>query len=70
MDLAVQKNIPIHESFQAQFRVDFFNVFNHINPGNPGGNIESAGNITAMLSWNVASLPPVRFALPVLSKLT
>ncbi len=48
MDLAVQKNIPIYESFQAQFRVDFFNVFNHINPGNPGGNIESAGNITGI----------------------
>jgi Carboxypeptidase regulatory-like domain/TonB dependent receptor len=45
-DLSVQKNIPIHEQFVAQFRTDFFNVFNHINPGNPGGNLESAGTIT------------------------
>ena len=45
-DLSVQKNIPIHENFIAQFRSDFFNVFNHINPGNPSGNIESTGTIT------------------------
>jgi hypothetical protein len=32
----------------TKFRVDAFNAFNHINPGNPGGNIESAGNITGM----------------------
>lgn len=46
-DLAVQKNFPIKESLFAQFRVDFANVFNHINAGNPGGNIESAGTITS-----------------------
>lgn len=44
-DLAVQKNFPIRESIFAQLRVDFANVFNHINAGNPGGNIESAGTI-------------------------
>jgi hypothetical protein len=26
--------------------MDAFNAFNHINPGNPGGNIESAGTIS------------------------
>jgi len=26
--------------------MDAFNGFNHINPGNPGGNIESDGTIT------------------------
>ncbi len=49
-DLSVQKNIPIHEQFIVQFRADFFNVFNHINPGFGGGgatgNIESTGTIT------------------------
>lgn len=46
-DLAVQKNFPIKEGIFAQFRMDAFNVFNHINAANPGGNIESAGTITA-----------------------
>jgi hypothetical protein len=30
-DIALQKNFPIHESLFAQFRVDAFNAFNHIN---------------------------------------
>ena len=51
-DLSLQKNFPIRESLFAQFRVDAFNAFNHINPANPGGNasydnIESAGTITS-----------------------
>ena len=36
-DLSLQKNFPIHESVVAQFRVDGFNAFNHINPGFGGG---------------------------------
>jgi outer membrane receptor protein involved in Fe transport len=44
-DLSLQKNFPIKESLFAQFRVDFANVFNHINAGNPGGNIDSTGTI-------------------------
>jgi outer membrane receptor protein involved in Fe transport len=35
-DLSLQKNFPIYESLLAQFRVDAYNGFNHINPGNPG----------------------------------
>lgn len=45
-DLAVQKNFPIKEGIFAQFRMDSFNVFNHINAAIPGGNIESLGTIT------------------------
>jgi Carboxypeptidase regulatory-like domain len=37
-DLAVQKNFPIHERLFAQFRIDAYNAFNHINAGNPNGN--------------------------------
>jgi len=37
-DMAVQKNFPIHESLFAQFRLDAYNAFNHINAGNPSGN--------------------------------
>ena len=36
MDLAVQKSFNIYESVSALFRMDAFNVFNHISPGNPG----------------------------------
>ena len=47
MDLALTKTFPIHENIAAKFRLDAFNAFNHINPGNPGGNIESDGRITS-----------------------
>jgi hypothetical protein len=40
-DLAVQKNFPIHESLFAQFRMDAYDVFNHMNLGNPGGSIDN-----------------------------
>jgi outer membrane receptor protein involved in Fe transport len=46
-DLAVQKNFPVREKLFLQFRMDAFNVFNHINYGNPNGNIEQAGSINA-----------------------
>jgi hypothetical protein len=41
------KNFTIREHYALQFRADAFNAFNHINFGNPGGNIQSAGTITA-----------------------
>jgi hypothetical protein len=37
-DMAVQKNFAIHENLFAQFRLDAYNAFNHINAGNPNGN--------------------------------
>ncbi|MBV8674160.1 MAG: TonB-dependent receptor, partial [Acidobacteriaceae bacterium] len=41
-DISLQKNFPIHESVVGQFRVDGYNAFNHINPGNPGNtNVDS-----------------------------
>jgi len=46
-DLSLQKNIPIKERVSAQLRVDAFNGFNHINFGNPGGNVEQDGTITS-----------------------
>lgn len=44
-DMAITKAIPIWEQVAVKFRMDAFNVFNHINPGNPGGNIEGEGTI-------------------------
>ena len=45
-DLSVQKNFPIREELVAQFRVDGYNAFNHINFAVPNGNIEQGGSIT------------------------
>lgn len=45
-DLAITKAFTIHENIVTKFRMDAFNGFNHINPGNPGGNIESTGTIS------------------------
>ncbi len=45
-DMAITKAFTIHENIVTKFRMDAFNAFNHINPGNPGGNIESAGTIS------------------------
>jgi outer membrane receptor protein involved in Fe transport len=46
-DLSVQKNFPVKEYAVLQFRMDAFNVFNHINWGLPSGNIETPGSINA-----------------------
>jgi hypothetical protein len=63
-DLSLQKNFPIHESVMAQFRVDGFNAFNHINPGNPGGAIDSGDQyITAQAPGAAARL--LQFSLRV-----
>jgi hypothetical protein len=34
-DMAITKAFTIHEEIATKFRMDAFNVFNHINPGNP-----------------------------------
>lgn len=41
-DLALQKDIFLRESLIFQLRVDAYNAFNHINLGNPSGNIQTA----------------------------
>jgi hypothetical protein len=45
-DLSLQKAFDIWESVSAKFRFDAYNAFNHINPGNPGGNIIGTQYIT------------------------
>jgi outer membrane receptor protein involved in Fe transport len=42
-DVSISKNVTFHERYTAQFRMDAFNAFNHINLGNPNGNIDSSG---------------------------
>jgi hypothetical protein len=41
-DISLEKNVTFHERYTAQFRMDAFNAFNHINLGNPNGTIDSA----------------------------
>jgi hypothetical protein len=45
-DMGLSKNFNIWESVSMKFRMDAFNVFNHINPGNPSGNVQNTGTIT------------------------
>jgi hypothetical protein len=46
-DMGISKSVSIYENVSAKFRMDAFNVFNHIVAGNPSGNIESGGSITS-----------------------
>jgi hypothetical protein len=41
MDMALSKHFKFHERLDAELRLDAFNVFNHVNFGNPNTNIFS-----------------------------
>lgn len=49
-DLGLQRNVPLAGGRNLQIRAEVFNVFNHINLGNPNVNITNtaAGTITSM----------------------
>lgn len=66
-DLSLQKNVPIHESITGQFRVDAYNAFNHINPGNPGTtNVGSDAVISAEPALGIYTNPrQLQFSLRV-----
>jgi hypothetical protein len=58
-DLSVAKSIPLKESVNLQFRADFFNLFNHVNLGEPDSCVDcqdgSAGTISGIVSTQDAS---------------
>ena len=59
-DLSLLKNFPIHESIEGQFRVDAFNGFNYIAPGNPNGtciDCAAAGSNGVITGMGLGSLP-------------
>lgn len=42
-DVSLMKNTTFHERYVVQLRMDAYNAFNHINLGNPNGNIDQSG---------------------------
>jgi hypothetical protein len=42
-DMSISKAFTFHERYEAKFRMDAYNAFNHINLGNPNGNIDGGG---------------------------
>ena len=43
VDFSIFKNFTFHERYSAQFRVEFFNLFNHPNYANPYGSVAGYG---------------------------
>jgi hypothetical protein len=54
-DLSISKSIPIKESLNLQFRADFFNVFNHVNLGQPDSCVDCQDGNAGTISSIVAS---------------
>jgi hypothetical protein len=62
-DLSVIKTFPIHEQFQAQFRAEIYNLFNHANLGNPNGCVDcGSGGVITSLAPN-ATMRRMQFAI-------
>lgn len=61
MDLAIFKNFPWGETKNLQFRLEFYNLFNHANPGNPIGNVftTNAQPVPA-IAFDATSATPAR----------
>ena len=58
-DLGLTKSFSIHESVEAKFRMDAYNAFNHIVPGNPNSNdIFSNGSIHSGTGYNGNGMSP------------
>ncbi|MDE3106368.1 MAG: hypothetical protein KGK08_14450, partial [Acidobacteriota bacterium] len=44
-DMSLSKNFTFVERYTLQLRMDAYNAFNHINYGNPNGNVDTGGSI-------------------------
>ena len=57
-DMALRKFVPIHERYSLEFRAEFFNVFNHAQFLNPGGNqsASSFGRVTGARDPRIGQL--------------
>ena len=59
VDFSTNKTFRFHESHQVQFRVEFFNFFNHVNLGAPGldiRNTDTFGRVTSTVQ-GAAGMP-------------
>jgi hypothetical protein len=63
-DLAVVKNFPVRESVKAEFRAEFFNLFNHPNFASPGSSVSSTASF-GVISNTVAAPRIIQLALRV-----
>ena len=61
-DLSVAKVLPIREPMRLEFRVEFFNLFNHPNFGNPGSNLSTPSSF-GVISSTVSSPRILQLAL-------
>jgi len=57
-DAGMSKNFTLHENWKLQFRGEFFNAMNHVNPNNPNTTLNSAqfGKITGVGAPRVGQL--------------
>jgi hypothetical protein len=57
-DAGMSKNFTLHENWKLQFRGEFFNAMNHVNPNSPNTTLNSAqfGKITGVGAPRVGQL--------------
>lgn len=53
-DMGMMKNLRFGERVEAQFRSEFFNIFNHPNPNNPGTNVAVPSTFGRTTSFSAA----------------
>jgi hypothetical protein len=53
-DMGFMKNLRFAERVDAQFRSEFFNIFNHPNPNNPGANVSVPSTLGKTTSFSAA----------------
>jgi hypothetical protein len=46
LDFSITKDTMVKENLRVQFRAEFFNIFNHFNPGTPVGAINAASGFS------------------------
>jgi hypothetical protein len=69
-DFAIAKSFPIKESLSVQFRAEAFNIFNHVNLGEPNACVDcqnsNAGQITSIVaSQDGTSMRRLQFAVRI-----
>ncbi len=60
-DLSLSKNLLLSERFKLELRADAFNVFNHVNLGNPSNQIDSSG--AGQITYLQAPMRQMQFGL-------